>query len=58
MIYEEYETFMHLSDFEDWCRDGGWDGVKGFEETTGVRFEEIKRVPFTVIHNRVFLKEE
>jgi hypothetical protein len=56
MIDEEYETFILPSDFENWCREGGWDGAKGFEETTSIRFEEIKGVPFTVIRNRVFLR--
>lgn len=53
---EGYEIIESRAEFEDFCRAGGWDGIEGFHETTGVTFEEIRGVPFLVIHNRVFTK--
>ena len=53
----DYAKFDNYDDFDQWCREGGWDGAFGFTKSTGIDFSEIRGKYFQVVHNRVYIME-
>ena len=51
---EEYELIHTLEEFNKWCVKTGFIDEHRFFKATGVHFDEIRGVLFTVVHHRVF----
>ena len=54
----EWIKFDDISEFDNWCTEGGWEGSGDFTKDTRITFSEIRGRFFNVVHSRVYLKED
>jgi hypothetical protein len=54
----EYIRIADPEVFEKWIKDGDWDDELDFLYDTGCRIDDLLNKWFTVVHGRVYLKDD